>query len=80
MKVMLLTSLLKSDGTKAYFTGRTRHDLHTTTLSTPWDLSTYSDDQIPIQLDSGYIEQAFSAGHPFTGEGFSWPQWFVSDG
>jgi len=63
-----------TDGTKAYFTGRTRHDLHTTTLSTAWDLSTYTDDGIPLHLDTGYVEQAFSTTYPsWNQENFAWP-------
>jgi len=68
-----------TDGTKAYFTGRTRHDLHTTTLSTAWDLSTYTDDGIPLHLDQGYVEQAFSSQYPsWNQEGFAWPSGLFS--
>jgi len=62
------------DGTKAYFVGRTRYDLHSTTLSTAWDLSTYTDDNIPLNLSGGYVEQAFGTLYPnWDQENFLWP-------
>ena len=67
------------NGTKAYVSGRTRHDLHTLTLSTAWDLSTYTDDQTPIHLDTSYIEQAFGTTYPnWDQENFQWPSGLFS--
>ena len=62
------------DGTRAWVSGRTRHNLHQLTLSTAWDLSTYTDDQIPLNLGGGYIEKAFGVQYPNFGEqNFQWP-------
>jgi hypothetical protein len=67
------------NGTKAYVCGRSRHDLHTLTLSTAWDLSTYTDDQIPVHLESGYIEQAFSTNYQnWNNQNFQWPSGLFS--
>jgi len=75
----IISLAFNEDGTKAYVAGRTRHDLHTLTLSTAWDLSTYTDDQTPIHLEQGYIEQAFGTTYPsWNQENFQWPSGLFS--
>jgi hypothetical protein len=70
----LISLEFNDDGTRAWVSGRTRHDLHQLTLSTAWDLSTYTDDQIPMHLESGYIEQAFGTQYPsWNQQNFLWP-------
>ena len=67
------------NGTKAYVSGRQHHDLHTLTLSTAFDLSTYTDDQTPVHLEQSYIEQAFGTQYPsWNQEGFAWPSGLFS--
>ena len=67
------------NGTKAYVSGRTRHNLHALTLSTAWDLSTYTDDQLPLNLGGGYIEEAFSTNYNgWSDQNFSWPSGLFS--
>jgi hypothetical protein len=67
------------NGTKAYVSGRARHDLHALTLSTAWDLSTYTDDQLPLNLGGGYIEQAFSTQYAgWSEQNFQWPSGLFS--
>ena len=64
------------NGTKAYVSGRQHHDLHTLTLSTAFDLSTYTDDQTPVHLEQSYIEQAFGTQYPsWNQEGFCMAFW-----
>lgn len=54
-----------ADGTKVYIVGDGRECLWQLNLSTPWDISTYSQDEV-ITLSSGYIEDAFGSGQNFS--------------
>jgi len=54
-----------SDGTKVYIVGDGRECLWQLNLSTPWDISTYIQDQV-LTLGSGYIENSFDSGHNFS--------------
>jgi hypothetical protein len=55
-----------SDGTKVYIVGDGRECLWQLNLSTAWDVSSYSQDQV-LTLNSGYVEQQFDimAGQNF---------------
>ena len=53
-----------NDGTKVYIVGDHRECLWQLNLSTPWDISTYSQDEV-ITLSSGYIENAFGSSQAF---------------
>lgn len=55
-----------SDGTKVYIVGDRRECLWQLNLSTAWDVSSYSQDQV-LTLSSGYVEQQFDimAGQNF---------------
>jgi hypothetical protein len=55
-----------NDGTKVYIVGDNRECLWQLNLSTAWDISSYSQDQV-LTLSSGYVEQQFDmmAGQNF---------------